>query len=323
MDNIDLNILDLAPRTLENKRSVAALIVTYNPDGNFVKGIKSISTQVSHVLVIDNGSSDDSATFLSVIDEIENSSIISNNKNIGLASALNQGVSLLKELGYRWVITLDQDSIPASNMTERMLSTLNNCSCIEKVAFVGANIKYENMGNYEYKWLCKNERYPFLFKLATSRNVNDSDVTSVITSGSLTNISMFQDIGAFKDKFFIDCIDTEYSLRAKKNGYRIIVSVDAILYHNLGNKTQVPFLRGSITPNFHKPFRRYYIARNQVAVLQEYAFIYPHWLLLELVYSTYNFLRIFLFEDQKKENFIMIVKGYYDGIMGKFGEIKM
>ncbi|RUS95244.1 rhamnosyltransferase [Dulcicalothrix desertica PCC 7102] len=304
-----------------NIDSIAALIVTYNPDAKLIACVTAISNQVSHILIIDNASSTNCKIILEEAEKLKNVSIIFNKENVGLATALNQGVSILRSRNYHWAITLDQDSTATPGMAHELLSTLNRYSQIEKVAFVGPYIKDEGSLGSEPKWLSSNKYFPFLFKRVECQGKDLDDVTIVITSGALTNLDMFQTLGPYRDDFFIDYIDTEYCLRAKKNGYKILVSSKAVMYHNLGNKQEIKFLFHTFRPTFHKPFRRYYIARNQVAMLKQYSFSCVHWLGFDIVASLYNLFRILLLEDHKKQNISMIFKGYLDGVRGKFGKL--
>ena len=87
-------------------------IVTYNPDiERLNENILAIYKQVRVVFVVDNGSNN--------IDQIEkicsvkkNTYLIKNNKNLGIASALNRIMCQAKNAGASWCLLLDQDSIP-------------------------------------------------------------------------------------------------------------------------------------------------------------------------------------------------------------------
>jgi rhamnosyltransferase len=90
--------------------SVGAVIVTYNPDQVFPDRLAAIANQVSRVVVIDNGSNPVSRIMLNRLSEKTKIEIIFNERNIGIASALNQGIKFLKSAELEWAITLDQDS---------------------------------------------------------------------------------------------------------------------------------------------------------------------------------------------------------------------
>ncbi len=145
------------------------------------------------------------------------------------------------------------------------------------------------------------------------------DVTIVITSGALTNLQVWEKLGGFRDDFFIDYVDTEYCLRAKRAGYKILVSAGAKLYHRLGDKREVKRLGLTLKPTFHSPLRLYYVARNRVPMVREYALEFPHWFLFDVVAGAYNTLRILLTEDKRLQKLGATVQGTWDGLLGRMG----
>ena len=46
----------------------------------------------------------------------------------------------------------------------------------------------------------------------------------------------YQELGPFEDQLFIDYVDTEYALRMRAAGYRIVES-NVVLNHSLGKMT--------------------------------------------------------------------------------------
>ena len=93
----------------------------------------------------------------------------------------------------------------------------------------------------------------YLYRRTTYTNQILEDVSIVITSGALYNLKAYPKIDPFRDDFFIDYVDIEYCLRAKQNGYNIVVNCNARLYHRLGN--QQTRMAGPFT--MHPPFIRY------------------------------------------------------------------
>ncbi len=113
---------------------LCAVIITHHPDKSFQTRLVDIAAQVALVIVVDNGSF---AQELAQIHSLTGISIhlIMNQQNLGIATAINQGLTAAIEAGYQWAITFDQDSRPASNMIAEMLYTLNGYSNPEKVMF--------------------------------------------------------------------------------------------------------------------------------------------------------------------------------------------
>ena len=51
-------------------------------------------------------------------------------------------------------------------------------------------------------------------------------------SGNLVNAAADEKLGDYKEEYFIDCVDYEYCLRAKRYGtYRIVQCGSAVLKH--------------------------------------------------------------------------------------------
>jgi rhamnosyltransferase len=301
------------------KHPVGAVIVTFYPDVQFKARLSAISKQVSHVFVVDNTANEDIAHQLkNWADEIKGTLIL-NVSNLGIATALNIGTKAAENAGFKWVITFDQDSTPSIDMTEKLLETLAKGANSETVAIVGSNIAHRYIPNSSYSWLTQQKGLPFLFERATVINSDLENVTMVITSGSLINLSILEKLGGFRDEFFIDYVDTEYCLRAKKAGFKILVSAKAILNHQLGEKREKKLFGIIFKPTFHSALRLYYISRNRISMFREYALIFPHWLLFDLTAAFYNAFRIFLLEDKRFDKFVAILQGTWDGLRGKMG----
>ena len=89
----------------------AAGIVLFNPDiKRLEENISAISPQVKDVILVDNGSKNADG-ISSLISRFDNITYIGNADNMGIAKALNQIVEKADELGAKWVLTLDQDTV--------------------------------------------------------------------------------------------------------------------------------------------------------------------------------------------------------------------
>ena len=86
-----------------------------------------------------------------------------------------------------------------------------------------------------------------------------------LPTGSLTKISIFKEVGWFKDIFFINYIDVEWCFRAISKGFNIFITPNVKLYQNVGIGRKSFF--GRAIP-IHSPFRRYYASRNSILMLK-------------------------------------------------------
>ncbi|MCH7481067.1 MAG: glycosyltransferase family 2 protein, partial [Chloroflexi bacterium] len=213
--------------------NVCAVVVTMNPDPSLYDRLQELSNQVSQIVVVDNGSLDLGKHALQDITKLH---LIKNPHNRGIATALNQGFDKAIELGYEWVLTLDQDSRPDKGMLSSMQIALAAAENSEKIAII-APIIVDLGGSREARFLSK--RSGFLFRRIPCEHVDLINVITVITSGALINVSAFETIGEFREDLFIDYVDTEFCLRARLRGYQILVACQARLMHQFGARKRL------------------------------------------------------------------------------------
>jgi glycosyltransferase involved in cell wall biosynthesis len=90
-----------------NKINYCVLIPTYNNDKTLENVILSILKYTSNVIVVNDGSNDNTE---SILERFKNKiDIISYQKNQGKGAALRKGFKRAEELGYEYAITLDSD----------------------------------------------------------------------------------------------------------------------------------------------------------------------------------------------------------------------
>lgn len=269
-----------------------AVIVTFNPNVIFLDLLYTLKNHNFEIVVVDNCSED--RCLLSDI----NVKLIENVTNVGIAAALNQGLRYISTMGVTWSYTFDQDSMPSSNMLKQIISYIY-LFYEKKVAsiaprFVCSNHYLESTG-YFYK-------------------------DSVITSGNLINIEAYTKIGGFKSELFIDSVDFEFCLNLRKHGYNIIQVNDAILFHGLGDPKNITIFGKKIQLSIHSSLRRYYMFRNNIYVQKKYLNSFPLYCIKRNVVLFIEILQILFVERDKYTNFKMILKGFYHGVMGKYGK---
>jgi len=231
-------------------QNICAVIVTYHPDTDFIERVKRINQQVGGVVVIDNHSSKACLHMIRKLSTEMGVHLILNEENLGVATALNQGVRYAIDLGYTWVLTMDQDTYAYPTMVQNLITAYNDCPFREKVGMVGSSYREGNTGKYIP---CGKE----------NGNRSWLEVRGVITSGSLIAVPVFERVGPFREDFFIDLIDTEYCHRLRLAGYKLIITPRISMQHFIGNHGIIRNLSTkTIMPLNYPPFRSYYITRN-------------------------------------------------------------
>lgn len=295
------------------------LIVTYNPPHKFFTHLNSFYTQLDQIVLVDNGSNPETQRLLAMESQRRKSllTVIFNQTNLGVATALNQGFRWALKHGYSQIIAFDQDSQPTPGMVPAMLKIFSAYAEVGRIAVLAPAVR-EPLVNIQSRYL--RSKNSIFFEMAPCNEHVLENISTVITSGSLYNLAAYKQLGPFRDDFFIDYVDTEYCLRANQSGYQVLVACYAYLHHSLGERQKRVFMGRNYYPTFHSPLRWYYISRNRLPMLKNYAVRFPHWFLYEVFTSINTFKRMLLFETQKATKLRAFFLGTLDGIRGRMGK---
>jgi len=278
------------------KAVFAGVVVLYNPDETVVTNVMSYLEFLQTLYVIDNSEIPNS----NIVDELckfdKKVKYIACGENKGIAYALNLGATLAIESGADWLLTMDQDSRFEKDSISKMFEYCMNLQD-DKVIIVAPE--------------------PIDTELVYRKRKENPFTHIVLTSGSMLNLKLYQKNGPFREDFFIDYVDTEYCLRAKRNGLAVITLRGVMMKHKLGRPKKVFFF----TPTNHPPIRRYYITRNRIAVWREYYAVDPDYVRFDMACFVRETAKILLAEDRKLEKIQMIMKGIADALCGKFGKL--
>ena len=302
---------------MNNDKSVVigAVIVTYYPTKNILEIIKNIEKYAKKIVIVDNTNISRLTRQLYKIACLYKQKAVlkTNEKNVGLAKAQNQGINILKENKINWVLIFDQDSYPEENYIKEIKKTIieNNT---KKLGIITPRI-IEKKLNKEANYYVKKG---WLFKRKKIDDINENDqILFTISSGSCINMQLINDIGKMKEEYFIDYIDSEFCIRAISKGWKIFAAKNAILFHQLGRKSVNKIFNKILVSTNHNPIRRYTIYRNRTNLWKKYAFKSPSYIIFDMMAAILDILRILKFENKKQEKLIMITKGIITGLNDK------
>jgi rhamnosyltransferase len=288
---------------------ICAVITTYRPDDDFLSRVQRIRSQVGHVVIVDDGeSADNVARLKSWFSGISSVTLCHNVVNVGVAISLNKGISIAKSKGYRWVLTLDDDTIVNPDMVKNLIETWNLVAdqAGKPVAIMGMA---RSGGHDDRIESCPTERHLFVEK------------RGIITSGSLMPLDVYDAIGGFRDEFFIDSIDYDYCLRARAKGFRVIEVCRFGMIHPLGNTIKRCIGCLTLKTTNHTPIRRYYAYRNSTVLAQENFRHDPLYSLAVFVYQLRTVALILLLENDRRKKVKMIFRGLLDGWRKRLGKL--
>jgi rhamnosyltransferase len=283
-------------------QQVAGVVVLYNPEVDVLDNIRSYLSQISQLFVVDNSETPDSDVVQWLVD-MQGVTYHPNGGNLGVASALNTGATLALANGYRYLLTMDQDSRAAAGMVTTLLQCLSELDS-NRVGIVSpVHVSKPGMSS-TYDEPCRRVRY-------------------VMTSGNLLNLSAYQAVGTFMDDLFIDFVDVEYCLRLNARGYSVFQVMNAHLEHLVGDLVNVTFITSLFSVTSHSPLRMYYKTRNRFLVGNLYRTEFPAFRCQDRLRFFLEMCRLLLFEPQKIEKIRMLWRGwcdYREGKLGKYAE---
>lgn len=267
-----------------------SIIVVYNPKVDLlVKDICSFIKNVDLLIIWQNSVlSDDVREYISSLGNII---FAGNGINQGIPTALNYALSYAIKNGYDYLLTMDQDSVLENfdNYKNTVIKKNQEKSCIVGAYQTFLESKLSEDIFSEYKW--------------------------VITSGTIFPIRLLNEIGGFETSFFIDTVDIEVCIRARKYGYKCYICRTGKLIQKYGVKHTIKMLNKTINYVVYSPDRIYGIFRNLTMLLITYR-------KKEISYELFTFsfivIKSAVFEKRNRtKSLLAMLSGIIDGVCQK------
>jgi rhamnosyltransferase len=298
---------------MKAQSKIVAIVVTYHPECDpFLRLLNSLGPQVDCIVLVDNSSSE-SVRMLLDARKRPNEHLISLGANFGIAIAQNKGISWASRQGADYILLLDQDSEPASDMVERLVAAAQEKAAVGvPVAAVGPryqDTRRQHASPFIKVKGLKIERQPCQFSSSIL------EVDHLISSGCLIPMVTLEHVGVMRDELFIDYVDIEWGLRAKYKGFQSFGVCSANMRHDIGDEPIKLFGR---TFACHSHLRHYYSFRNAIWMYRQKWVPLP-WKLTDggrliLKYCFYT-----LYSKPHHKHFFMMTLGIWHGLRGKMG----
>lgn len=278
---------------------IACIIVFFNPKPEALDTVSRLAFRGYCVVVVVNQASRDILRKLRLVQHVH---LIVNPSNVGLATALNQGISLaFDQLNASYVNLFDQDSMPDDSLPLTLASEFRDFP-ENTLACVGPMLIDRKDPDAVYA----QNNLEFLGKMPVT----------IPTSGTLISEVAWRKVGPMLDSLFIDGIDHEWCLRAKHKGYQIRLSQTVTMVHDMGDAS-VNVL-GIYKPIHRSPIRHYFIVRNAL-FLASLQYLPLKWRLSEIA-KTIRRIIVYLFvSSDRRKSFKFICRAIADGLHGRLG----
>jgi rhamnopyranosyl-N-acetylglucosaminyl-diphospho-decaprenol beta-1,3/1,4-galactofuranosyltransferase len=226
-----------------------AVVVTHNRQQLLTECIDALRKQthrLDKILVINNGSSDNTATWLNEQDDIA----VITQDNRGSGDAFGKGIQWGYERGFEWIWCMDDDGYPKNDALKNLLTAdigneiaLLNCVVInkeDKRSFVWKTQQYTSLDNVDCE-LIHGKGHPF--------------------NGTLIHRKIIERVGVPEAKLFLWGDETEYYYRiTRKNKIPVITVTSSIHFHPSS------FFSLRKDWDYASSWKMYYYIRNRLAV---------------------------------------------------------
>lgn len=271
---------------------IGTAVILHNPEADVIENISTYAGALEKLIVVDNSEPVPAQLALPHCDRI------SMGGNKGVAAALNRAAEVAISHGLDWLLTMDQDSRFEGVQLEEYMRAFDAIADKELVAVVSPSF-----GHAETK----------------RRDADIKDVDYVMTSFNLLNLSIFPRVGGFNEGLFIDEVDHDYCLRARRLGYRIVQILSVAVSHAPGEQIMVTARGVPLTIALHTPERLYYITRNYLYMWRKYRGDFPEVVLARRKRCIIVAKETFRYRERKLRTLYEILRGIIHFAIGRFG----
>lgn len=256
-------------------------IIDFNGEENTIACLDSLEKSTKDnfsldVVVVDNASRE---KFIVIKERFKNFSlhIIRSETNTGFSGGHNIGIKYALENGAEYVVILNNDTIVEKNAVKELVNTFEND---EAIGIVSPKIYFAKGYEFHKDRYAREELGKVLWYtggkmdwknlIGYHRGVNEVDTgqydtgeqTELPTGGCMAiKKEVFEKINMLDEQYFLYYEDTDFAVRAKKNGFSICYAPKAIVWHkNAGSAG------GS-----GSSLQDYYISRNRLYFGFKYA----------------------------------------------------
>ena len=278
---------------------IAAVVTAYHPDERLLAVVESVQASCAEIVVVDNTPDGEPSTADKVA-TTDTLAVLRPGVNRGLAHALNLGVSRLSR-GTEAVIFLDQDSVLDPDVIPRLAEHLASDPTVGIAT--------------PAPWDVVHERF---YETFSGRHGDVSDRAISITSGMMIRRGLLESVGEFREDFFVDYADLEYSLRVRRTGARIIQDKRLKLPHSIGERRTHAFLGMRVAVTHKAPWRDYWQLRNGLITIREQGRFSPAWAVTAALYLGRAAVQAVAFEDDRRAHAGAVLRGARDAVTRKY-----
>ena len=219
-------------------------VVTLNWNGvehleKFLPTAMDLNYPLYFVVVVDNGSEDNSIDF--VRKNFPSVHIIILNKNLGYSKGFNEGINYAIDLGVEYVLITNNDVKLHRDIIKEGIKLITTDKKIGYMSGKIYNLNSNKIFQYAGGRVKENKNHMYsrgAGELDIGQYEEPMDFDYMDDVCSLVSAEMIKNIGAYDEDFFFDFEETEWNVRMKQNGYRIVYNPKMIAWHSIHGSTE-------------------------------------------------------------------------------------
>ena len=185
------------------------------------------------VLVVDNASKDGSQKTVSMY--YPEVCMLKNKENLGYVKAVNQGITYGLRTGMDYIWIFNNDVVVEENSLKRLVEVGQydkNIGVIAPVIYSYSNPELiDNIGYKINYWTGRLKKMKYGRDVFCSPNEKIANVDSVLGCSNLIRTSVFKKVGLFQTIYELYFEETDFNVRARQKGFRVVVVKDAKVWH--------------------------------------------------------------------------------------------
>ena len=296
------------------KKNVHIIVLNWNGKDDTIECVESLQ-EINYdnykIIVVDNGSEDDSV--FEIKKNFPRIKIIENKKNLGFAGGNNIGMKYAMENEADYVLLINNDTTVDENfLTELVKIGESN----KKIGALGSKIYFHSEPNRiwfaggKVNWLKNKGTHLGLDEIDNGQYNKISEVDYLTGCCLLVKREVIEKIGVLAEDYFLYYEDTDFSARVKNAGYKIMYVPKSKIYHKISRSTKP----GSPSYIYYHVRNGLVMAKRNGSLLSKIA-IYPYCVFLFLK----QIIKI-IFLSQKRNWAFAVLKGEKDFLLGKMGK---
>lgn len=214
---------------------VTCIVLNWNGSQHTIECLGALNActyQHLTIVVVDNGSTDDSVSRIS--GAFPETTLLKTEKNLGFAGGNNVGVRHALAHGADYIWLLNNDTKPAPDALAALVAKLNTDKQIGAVASI---CYYADSPHTVQVWGGARVNLWFGYSRIATEPRKDEWFDALYGASVLIRRTALEDVGLLDPGFFFYCEETEFCLRLRKRGWRIAVAPDSTVLHKAGGSS--------------------------------------------------------------------------------------